>query len=91
MGAGFTDAYADRKPCRFQEDCCEPVDDEPTVEPGCTYAVDNNLFENDPLQTTRIDYFFLRGLMADSAYVVFNRINGPFVSDHSGLVVEFSH
>ena len=61
-----------------------------SVEPGCTFAVDDNHFENDPLQTTRIDYFFLQGLTADSAYVVFNRDRGPFVSDHSGLVVEMS-
>jgi endonuclease/exonuclease/phosphatase (EEP) superfamily protein YafD len=52
--------------------------------------VDDNPFENDPNETTRIDYFFLQGLEADRADVVFNGIKGPFVSDHSGLVVEFS-
>ena len=88
--AGFTDAYAAAKPCEFQEDCCVPVKDALTVEPGCTYAVDNNPFESDPLLTTRIDYFFFRRLPIESAKVVFNGAVGPFVSDHSGLVVEFS-
>jgi endonuclease/exonuclease/phosphatase family metal-dependent hydrolase len=88
--AGFQDAYADYGSCTFGTDCCEPDDDPSIVEDGCTYAVDNNLFENDPLQTTRIDYFFYQGLSVDSASVVFNSLSGPFVSDHSGLLVEMS-
>ena len=87
-GAGFIDAYAETNECVFQTDCCIPDDDPLTVEPGCTFAVDDNQFENDPQQTSRIDYFFLQELTAKSAYVVFNRDRGPFVSDHSGLVVE---
>lgn len=87
-GAGFIDAYAGTNGCVFQTDCCIPDAAPLTVEPGCTFAVDDNHFENDPLQTTRIDYFFLQELTAESAYVVFNRNRGPFVSDHSGLVVE---
>jgi endonuclease/exonuclease/phosphatase family metal-dependent hydrolase len=87
-GAGFIDAYARTNGCVFQTDCCIPNDDPLTVEPGCTFAVDKNRFEYNPLKTTRIDYFFLQGLTAHSSYVVFNRIKGPFVSDHSGLVVE---
>ncbi|MGD8961413.1 MAG: hypothetical protein PVH43_02795 [Desulfobacterales bacterium] len=35
-----------------------------------------------------IDYFFLQGLTAETSYVVFNKDQGPIVSDHSGLVVE---
>jgi maltose 6'-phosphate phosphatase len=89
-GAGFIDAYTKTNRCVFQTDCCIPDNDPLAVEPGCTFAVDNNPFENDPLQTTRIDYFFLQKLTADSAYVVFNSDRGPFVSDHSGLVVEMS-
>jgi maltose 6'-phosphate phosphatase len=87
-GAGFIDAYAGTNGCVFETNCCIPVAAGISVEPGCTFAVDNNNFENDPLKTTRIDYFFLQGLTADSAYVVFNRNHGPLVSDHSGLVVE---
>ena len=90
-GAGFTDAYAAAESCRFQYDCCVPVDDdELTVEPGCTYAVDDNPFEKDQLLTTRIDYFFFRRLTVESAEIVFSGAVEPFVSDHSGLVVEFS-
>jgi maltose 6'-phosphate phosphatase len=88
--AGFIDAYTETIGCVFQTDCCIPDNDPLAVEPGCTFAVDNNLFENDPLQTTRIDYFFTQKLTADSAYVVFNSDRGPFVSDHSGLVIEIS-
>ena len=87
-GAGFIDAYAETNGCVFQTDCCIPDDDPLAVEPGCTFAVDNNRFENDPLETARIDYFFLQELTTQSAYVVFNSDRGPFVSDHSGLVVE---
>jgi len=89
---GLTDAYADYAGCTFEDNCCIPVDGEQTetVESGCTYAVDNNPFENDPLLTTRIDYFFFQRLTVDSAEVAFNGDVGPFVSDHSGLVVEFS-
>jgi endonuclease/exonuclease/phosphatase family metal-dependent hydrolase len=87
-GAGFTDAYAETNSCVFDSTCCIPVENPSVVEPGCTFAVDDNPFENDPLQTTRIDYFFHKGLTADSAYVVFDGIKGPFVSDHSGVVVE---
>ena len=89
-GAGFIDAYEGTNGCVFQTDCCIPVAAGISIEPGCTFAVDDNHFNNDPLQTTRIDYFFLQGLTADSAYVVFNSDRGPFVSDHSGLVVEMS-
>jgi maltose 6'-phosphate phosphatase len=89
-GAGFSDAYAETNECVFQTDCCLPDDDPSSVEPGCTFAVDNNPFENDPQQTSRIDYFFLDKLPAKSAYVVFNSDQGPFVSDHSGLVVEMT-
>lgn len=89
-GAGFSDAYAETNECAFQTDCCLPDDDPLAVEPGCTFAVDNNQFENDPLQTARIDYFFLEKLTAKSAYVVFNSDRGPFVSDHCGLVVEIT-
>jgi endonuclease/exonuclease/phosphatase family metal-dependent hydrolase len=87
--AGFTDAYAETNSCQFEIDCCLPDDAPAVTEEGCTYAVDYNPFENDPNETTRIDYFFLQGITADSAYVVFDGMNGPFVSDHSGLVVEF--
>ena len=89
-GAGFVDVYTETNGCVFQTDCCIPDNDPLAVEPGCTFAVDKNPFENDPLQTTRIDYFFLQKLTADSAYVVFNSDRGPFVSDHSGLVIEIS-
>ncbi|MBW2492567.1 MAG: endonuclease/exonuclease/phosphatase family protein [Deltaproteobacteria bacterium] len=89
-GAGFIDAYAETNGCVFQTDCCIPDASPLTVEPGCTFAVDDNHFENDPLKTTRIDYFFLQEFTADAAYVVFNGERGPFVSDHSGLVVEMS-
>ncbi|MGD9133158.1 MAG: hypothetical protein PVF78_05910 [Desulfobacterales bacterium] len=89
-GAGFIDAYAENKGCVFQTDCCIADDNPLTVEPGCTFAVDKNRFESDPEKTTRIDYFFRQGLTTKSAYVVFNRDRGPFVSDHSGLVVEMS-
>ena len=87
-GAGFIDAYAESNGCVFQTDCCIPDADPLTVEPGCTFAVDKNRFESNPLKTSRIDYFFLRELTPESAYVVFNSDRGPFVSDHSGLVVE---
>ena len=87
-GAGFIDAYAEANGCTFQADCCIPDDVPLTVEPGCTFAVDDNHFENNPLKTQRIDYFFLQGLMAESSYVVFNKEPEPFVSDHSGLVAE---
>ena len=89
--AGFTDAYAVTNSCEFENDCCSPVEDSEVLEEGCTFAVDDNPFENDPNQTTRIDYFFVQGLEANGAYVVFNgtEVDGPFVSDHSGLVVEF--
>lgn len=88
--AGFVDAYADYTGCDFGNNCCISEDDPSIVESGCTYAVDNNPFENDPNQTTRIDYFFLKELEAVLAYVVFDGTekNGPFVSDHSGVVVE---
>ena len=89
-GAGFIDAYAETNGCVFQTDCCHPEDDPLTVEPGCTFAVDNNPFANDPLQTSRIDYFFFQELTPESAYVVFNSDRGPFVSDHSGLVIEMT-
>jgi maltose 6'-phosphate phosphatase len=89
-GAGFIDAYAKTNGCVFQTDCCHPEDDPSTVEPGCTFAVDNNRFENDHLQTARIDYFFLQEVTPESADVVFNSNRGPFVSDHSGLVLELS-
>jgi maltose 6'-phosphate phosphatase len=89
-GAGFVDAYAKTNGCEFQTDCCIPDDDPFAVEPGCTFAVDKNRFESNPLETSRIDYFFLQKLTAKSAYVVFNSDRGPFVSDHSGLVVEMS-
>jgi maltose 6'-phosphate phosphatase len=89
-GSGFIDAYAETNGCVFQTDCCIPADNPSIVEAGCTFAVDDNLFENDPLQTARIDYFFLQELTAKSAYVVFNSDRGPFVSDHSGLVVEMT-
>ncbi|MGD9350900.1 MAG: hypothetical protein PVF71_14650 [Desulfobacterales bacterium] len=89
-GAGFIDAYAETNECTFQADCCIPDDAPLTVEPGCTFAVDDNHFENNPFKTKRIDYLFLQGLTAESSYVVFNRDQGPIVSDHSGLVVEMS-
>ena len=93
---GFVDAYAaygNNGGCEFGIDCCIPVDNPSDVEPGCTYAVDDNPFEFDPNQTTRIDYFFLKGVEAVSAYVVFDGkdTNGPFVSDHSGVVVELPY
>jgi maltose 6'-phosphate phosphatase len=89
-GAGFIDAYAATQKCVFQTDCCIPETNPLTVEPGCTFAVDKNHFEHNPQKTSRIDYFFLQELTADSADVVFNKQLGPFVSDHSGLVVEMS-
>ena len=90
--AGFSDAYAETNSCTDFGTCCIPKDEPSIVEEGCTFAVDDNPFEHDPLQTTRIDYFFLQGLEAVSAKVVFDGTedNGPFVSDHSGVVVEMS-
>jgi maltose 6'-phosphate phosphatase len=90
INAGFADAHADYTGCDFGNNCCIPEEDPSTVEPGCTFAVDENPFEDDPNETTRIDYFFLKGLDAVSAHVVFNGTEayGPIVSDHSGVVVE---
>jgi endonuclease/exonuclease/phosphatase family metal-dependent hydrolase len=90
--AGFIDAYAVTNSCEFENDCCNPVAEPAFTEDGCTFAVDANPFESDPSETTRIDYIFFQGLESERAYVVFNENedDGPFVSDHSGLVVEFS-
>jgi len=85
--AGFQDAYAEDSSCIFNTSCCEVQ----TTQEGCTYAVDSNPFENDPSQKTRIDYFFHQGLTVNSASVVFRGTSDPFVSDHSGVIVEMSH
>jgi endonuclease/exonuclease/phosphatase family metal-dependent hydrolase len=95
IDAGFTDAYAEENGCVFGY-CCAPVDNPLVVEQGCTFAVDDNPFESDPDQTTRIDYFFLQGVDLISAKVVFTGPNldgdkEPFVSDHSGVLVELPY
>lgn len=93
IDAGFTDAYAQTNACFFGT-CCTPVENPTVIEPGCTYAVDDNPFVGpDSDQTTRIDYFFLMGLQPVSTQVVFNELDnlGPFVSDHSGVEAVFEH
>jgi endonuclease/exonuclease/phosphatase family metal-dependent hydrolase len=96
INAGFVDAYAAIQECdfgSFVNGCCFPEDNPNTVEAGCTFAVDDNPFEKDPDETARIDYFFLQPPQAftvgeSAASVVFNGVGEPFVSDHSGLVIE---
>jgi endonuclease/exonuclease/phosphatase family metal-dependent hydrolase len=94
---GFVDSYAAINGCGFGY-CCVPDEHHSFTELGCTFAVDDNPFENDPDQTTRIDYFFITpeeafnlDMDGSTAFVVFDGNEGDFVSDHSGLFLELKN
>lgn len=61
--------------------------------PGHTFGLSDNPF-TDPSVTSpsRIDYLFVRGkhFRIDSSEVVFNGVNGPFVSDHCGVLTRIT-
>jgi endonuclease/exonuclease/phosphatase family metal-dependent hydrolase len=83
VNAGFLDSYSEVNGCRFG-DCCNP----PAQISGCTNDVD----DPDDNKKTRVDYIFVRpedNLTVDDSLVVLNGINGPFVSNHSGVLTIF--
>jgi len=66
---------------------------EANTDPGYTFAVAGNPFAPDnPGSPRRIDYIFVRGddLKISSSQVVFDGINGEYVSDHFGVVTEIT-
>jgi maltose 6'-phosphate phosphatase len=86
LNNGFTDTYGSIHNC-VGGSCCTGPDD-----PGCTFAVDTNpyaidLFTHQRETPERIDYIFVKGVLAtENSTVVFNINIPPYVSDHSGVL-----
>jgi endonuclease/exonuclease/phosphatase family metal-dependent hydrolase len=63
-------------------------------DPGYTFGVAANPFAPNPLPSSpsRIDFIFVRGdnIEITSSQVVFDGINGEFVSDHFGVLTEIT-
>ncbi len=79
VNSGFLDSYAAANDCG---DCCS----EENGYEGCTYAVHDNPFTNQP-DPERIDYIFTRDLQIEDSVVVFNS-DVDWVSDHSGVLTK---
>ena len=76
LSNGFTDSYR-----------------EVNTDPGYTFAMEENPYAPDnPGSPRRIDFIFVRGddLQISSSQVVFDGINGDYVSDHFGVLTEIT-
>ena len=85
---GFVDAYAAVNGCG-PAGCCQGGDFS-----GCTFAVPGNPLAEPGSFTARLDYLFVKGrtkaVVVVKSEVVFNGINGDWVSDHSGVLTEIA-
>ncbi|MEJ2091425.1 MAG: endonuclease/exonuclease/phosphatase family protein [Syntrophobacterales bacterium] len=74
LSNGFTDSYR-----------------EANTDPGYTFGVSEDPYANTD-SPRRIDYIFVRGddLEISSSQVVFDGINGDYVSDHFGVLTEIT-
>jgi endonuclease/exonuclease/phosphatase family metal-dependent hydrolase len=83
---GFTDTYAAANCPGAPQNCCTPENPR-----GCTIWVPGNPLGSSGTPS-RIDFLLVRGkgIQVKQSQVVFNGVNGPFVSDHCGVLTEIA-
>jgi len=83
---GFTDSYAAANCPGAPQNCCTPEQTQ-----GCTFRAPGNPLVGSGA-ASRIDFLLVRGkgMQVKQSQVVFNGANGPFVSDHSGVLTEIA-
>ena len=83
---GFTDTYAAAHCPAAPQNCCTQENTG-----GCTIRVPGNPLGSSG-SPSRIDFLLVRGkgMQVKQSQVVFNGANGPFVSDHCGVLTEIA-
>lgn len=83
---GFKDTYAAAHCPGSPKNCCTPENTQ-----GCTIRVPGNPLGSGGTPS-RIDFLLVRGkgMQVKQSQVAFNGANGPFVSDHSGVLTEIA-
>ena len=83
---GFTDTYAAAHCPGTPQNCCTPEQPQ-----GCTIRLPGNPLAGSGA-ASRIDFLLIRGkgMRVKQSRVAFNGVNGPFVSDHCGVLTEIA-